>query len=387
MKVAVLVNDFGPPWDEAGKNNARIVGEALAARHEVVYLGLADETQTQAACAAEGLKGRFQPVRMRGMRSVETRWRRALALLDFIRHGKELLRSEQPDLLVSFLEVPASGMIGHMLRRRLEPALPYAQVVWTDWYSPSPAPPGIWLSEHLPNLVFNNRWAARLGLAGADLLLPTSKYLERRLRSLGMARIEPCKMGVDTARFCPGEGREDDGLPVVGYLGHVTHTKGVGRLLEAARPLVEQQKMRLRLAVTEGEEMAAVEALPSGLAEVWGIVDPSDFLPGCDLIVLPRRFSYGTASHPNVALEAMACGVPVLAADHPAMEEILEDGADGFLFPAADDAALARRLAELVGDRERLRAAGRRARERMVGEHDWGVVLPPLVSALERLGG
>jgi glycosyltransferase involved in cell wall biosynthesis len=65
---------------------------------------------------------------------------------------------------------------------------------------------------------------------------------------------------------------------------------------------------------------------------------------------------------PNVVLEAMSVGTPVVAADAGGASEIITDGADGFIAPVRDAAALADRIGRLVGDRElrtRIGSAGK----------------------------
>jgi glycosyltransferase involved in cell wall biosynthesis len=68
---------------------------------------------------------------------------------------------------------------------------------------------------------------------------------------------------------------------------------------------------------------------------------------------------------PNVVLEAMACGVPVVATDCPAGPgEIITDGVDGSLVPVGDDLAMATAIRDLLDDPSRrlryVRAASRR---------------------------
>jgi glycosyltransferase involved in cell wall biosynthesis len=63
-------------------------------------------------------------------------------------------------------------------------------------------------------------------------------------------------------------------------------------------------------------------------------------------------------------LEAMACGVPVVAGNQGAPAELVRDGIDGRIVDALDPAAIGRALVELLRDPDRARALGRSARER-----------------------
>jgi glycosyltransferase involved in cell wall biosynthesis len=89
-----------------------------------------------------------------------------------------------------------------------------------------------------------------------------------------------------------------------------------------------------------------------------------ELLRCADLFLLPSESeSFGLA-----ALEAMACGTPVVATRAGAFPEIVEDGISGLLVPPGDEAALARAIATMLENSLRCRAMGeagaRRIRER-----------------------
>ena len=84
---------------------------------------------------------------------------------------------------------------------------------------------------------------------------------------------------------------------------------------------------------------------------------------------------------PNVVLEALAMGCPVIATAVEGSVDIVEHGVTGLLVPPADSYALGRALLELAGDSERRGAMGRAARA--VAERSHGI--DRLVTALEAL--
>lgn len=98
--------------------------------------------------------------------------------------------------------------------------------------------------------------------------------------------------------------------------------------------------------------------------DVYGV------LADLDLLVLPSREEGGV---PNVVLEAFAAGVPVLATPAGAVPEVIEDGRTGFLLSSHQPAEVARRIRELLRQRELLREVAGRAcqlwRERFTAEH------------------
>jgi glycosyltransferase involved in cell wall biosynthesis len=86
-------------------------------------------------------------------------------------------------------------------------------------------------------------------------------------------------------------------------------------------------------------------------------------MPGCvraaDLLVNPSL----SEGMPNIVLEAMGLGTPVLATAVGGVPEIIEDGVSGRLVPPADPKALAARLREAVQEKGRSRAMADRAAE------------------------
>jgi glycosyltransferase involved in cell wall biosynthesis len=122
---------------------------------------------------------------------------------------------------------------------------------------------------------------------------------------------------------------------------------GVGFILFGDGPLRESLERQIAAAGLEGRFILA------GFRS-----DLDRLLPNLDLMVLPS-FSEGL---PNVALEALAAGVPVVATAVGGTPEVIEDGQTGYLVPPGDAAALAGRMLEAISDpagRSRLTGQGR----------------------------
>ena len=68
----------------------------------------------------------------------------------------------------------------------------------------------------------------------------------------------------------------------------------------------------------------------------------------------------------NAALEAMACGLPVVTTDCGGMREVVSDGVEGYVVPVRDPEAMAAAVARLAADREKCRRLGQAARERVL---------------------
>jgi glycosyltransferase involved in cell wall biosynthesis len=88
-------------------------------------------------------------------------------------------------------------------------------------------------------------------------------------------------------------------------------------------------------------------------------LNPSDYFRACDMLVLPSS----REGQPNVLLEAMACGLPVIGSDIPGINELLKDKTNGLLFSLGNLNQLRNAILELVNDKELRIRLGREGME------------------------
>ncbi len=185
--------------------------------------------------------------------------------------------------------------------------------------------------------------------------------------------------GVDVSHFYPissDEAKEVIGVPpcdqMLLFVGRIEPLKGVDILIQAIRRLrARDRDVHVCLAVIGGdpsagpleetEEMARLKEMreAAGLTDLVTFLGKrgQDTLPyyysAAEVVVVPSHYeSFGM-----VALEAMACGTPVVASQVGGLAFLVQDGVTGFTVPVDDPAALADKLALLLSDpalRERL---------------------------------
>ena len=203
------------------------------------------------------------------------------------------------------------------------------------------------------------------------------------------SRIATIPCGVDTDLFTPGDGAEArrrldlDGHPLLLWVGRIAPIKGLDTLLDAVARLSESgQDMRLLVVGGDADERTSghetslrqrIERLGLGDSVRFLGPQPQGVLPlyyaASDVTVLPSYYeSFGM-----VALEAMACGSPVIASRVGGLVTTVRDGVTGFLVPDGDVEALAERIETLVGDPELRWRLGREG-VRWAAQHRWPCV-------------
>lgn len=195
-------------------------------------------------------------------------------------------------------------------------------------------------------------------------------------RYLGIpgAKMHVVPLGVDVGRFRPGPD-SSVGAPTIGYFGRIAPEKGIHRLCDAyagLRARGELDGWRVELAGYLGPEHAGywrkIESAIAGRGlsvnvHYRGELDLGGkvaFMQGLDLFVAPAEYDDPKGLS---LIEAMACGVPVVAPRRGTYTELVERTGGGVLVEPEDSAELERALAALAADAERRAELGRRAAE------------------------
>ncbi len=208
------------------------------------------------------------------------------------------------------------------------------------------------------------------------------------------ARIAVVPPGVDLERFRPrpcAEARASIGVPadcqVILFVGRIQPIKGIDTLIRAMALVFEREpelRQQVYLCIIGGDPSADAEREQSELQRLSELRDElgisnlvlflgskdQDSLPcyysAASIVVVPSHYeSFGL-----VALEAMACGAPVIASDVGGLSFSVSDGFNGYLVPNGDPDALAYKVTLLLKFEGLRNQLGEQAR-RWVERYDW----------------
>jgi len=189
-------------------------------------------------------------------------------------------------------------------------------------------------------------------------------------------QVKSVSSGVDLKRFHPTDrpkvlvekysiGHDE---MIVGFSGRLSEEKGPDVFVEIARLCQDIPNLRFIMTGTgpmKSTIKAMIKTLPAFVKfEFAGLVDDVDqYIALYDVLLLPSRFD----GRPLVAMEALACGVVVVASDVGGVPDLIEDGVNGFLVSPANADIFADQIRKLAADRDLL---GRlKVGARQIAEH------------------
>jgi len=190
------------------------------------------------------------------------------------------------------------------------------------------------------------------------------------------SKISVIPPGVDTRHFYPipkDEAKEVVGVPedshTILFVGRIEPLKGIDKLIQAISIIQNNGELRCcphNLVIIGGEPNAKSEEMNAEMARLQDMVEDlgienfviflgkqdQQLLPyyysASEIVVMPSHYeSFGM-----VALEAMACGTPVVASQVGGLAFLVRDGETGFVVPGNDVQMLAKRIVELIKDKD-----------------------------------
>jgi len=212
--------------------------------------------------------------------------------------------------------------------------------------------------------------------------------------------------GVDVSHFYPipsDEAKMYVGLKpedrMVLFVGRIEPLKGVDTLIQAMSCLQLKEARPVHLAIIGGEPGASAEEMTVEMARLQKLCDDlgvdqtvvflgkrdQDKLPyyysAAEVLVMPSHYeSFGM-----VALEAMACGTPVIASDVGGLGYLVRDGETGFTIPDQEPETLCEKISWLLNDRELRKTMSQNAVQ-YAQDYAWEKIAKQIVEVYEGLG-
>jgi alpha-maltose-1-phosphate synthase len=274
-----------------------------------------------------------------------------------------------------------------------------------------------WKREQLGGGYELSSFCERTGIEGADAIIAVSQGMRDDVLAaypaVDPARVEVIHNGVDPDVYRPVEGTEvlvangvDPDRPYAIFVGRITRQKGVVHLLDAAAHL--PAGTQLVLCAGAPDTPAIAEEFRTRIGELTDapvdIVWIEQMLPRDQVVQLLSRarvFVCPSIYEPFgiVNLEAMGCGIPVVASAVGGIPEIVlpgetghlvafEPGDDGFGSPADPDAfarELATRITDVLEDGELAVRMGRAGRQRVEERFSWHAIADQTAQLYRRL--
>ncbi len=196
---------------------------------------------------------------------------------------------------------------------------------------------------------------------------------------LSQQRLVVIPNGVDHQQFAAA--RQMDlsklgvarGRRVIVFVGRLDRQKGTDRLMDAAPRLLEQLPEHDLVIVGDGPEHGRIESIakrikgPHRIHFVGWQDDVPGILAASELLLLPSRWE----GMPNVVLEAMASGLPVVAMQVEGVDDLLGDAADKQVVPQGDTKAFEERVISILSDPDQMALLGEQNQARAVAQFSW----------------
>ncbi len=370
MKILAISHEF-PPIGGGGANACYFLTKGFVERgHEVTlvtvnYQGMPEEETINGA----------QILRVNAKRSHKEHcsFKEMLSyLMKAYPVAKKLQKKNNYDICLIFFGIP-SGPIGYMLKKKYK--LPYV-IRFGGGDVPG-------FQERFTKVYKLIAPAIKLIWKNADARIANSEGLkDMALKFYDRKPFEIIPNGVDTEVFYP-EKRESDGEFRILFVSRLIERKGLQYIIPQLKQIQNNTEKKVKLIVVgdgpyrENLEKIAEEHGVTDMICFEGQKNKSEIVPyyqNADIFILPSA----KEGMPNVVLEAMACGLPVVMTPCEGSKELVAD--NGYILAVED---MAMKITELANSPEECCRLGERSRSRVEEEFSWERVVKAYMEVMK----
>ncbi|MCL6584945.1 MAG: glycosyltransferase [Anoxybacillus sp.] len=270
---------------------------------------------------------------------------------------KKQLASFQPDILHAHY-VSSYGFVGALTNYH-----PFYVSVWgTDIYE-------------FPKQNRVNREIVEFTLKRADVICSTSHTMAEETKKYTGKSVEVTPFGVDLSIFRPMEIEKKDTV-TIGTVKSLSDKYGIADLIKAFAIVHQQYPNTNLLIVGDGSQRKQYEQL----AEMLGVRDVTIFtgrVPNSEVPIYINKMdvvsipSTASESFGVAAVEAMACGVPVVVSNVGGLPEVVKKDVTGLIVPKENPEALAKAFQKLLSDTKLRHQMGKNGIHHVKEHYDW----------------
>lgn len=367
MRIAIFTETFLPKWDGVANTLCYLLEHLARRGHSSLMF------------APEGAPAHYAATRIVGLPSFAFPFYRDLKVVPPIVNVTDVLAAFKPDL-VHLVNLASLGLIGMHHARDLN--VPTVASYHTDMpqyarlYGMGVLEDPIWAYF---------RWLHNQ----ADLNLCPSQYTQQQLEARAFERVAIWGRGVDTQRYNPAHRTQEWRLrltqgepdrPLLLYVGRLATEKRIDWL----RPVLDHMPDAALALVGDGPLREELCRLFAGTRTTF-----TGYLEGLDLArayAASDLFVFASTSETfgNVVLEAMASGLPVIAAGAGGPVDHIRNGENGFLSDPNDPTDFAALVSRAISDDNLLAQMSKTARA-YAETQTWDMILDGLLAQYERV--
>jgi glycosyltransferase involved in cell wall biosynthesis len=225
----------------------------------------------------------------------------------------------------------------------------------------------------------------------SDIVTTVSKSIAQELKKyyVDTDRVVVIGNGVDEEFFVPAQKGIENGNKYIVYAGRIEREKGLFDLIECGKYICDQRSDISFLLAGKGRDLEALKKKVKKL----GLQDKVIFLGQMGRDQLVRLYQQSTifafpSYHeglPTVLLEAMACGLPIIATNVRGNRDLISPGKNGILVSPRSPKEMADAISMLLNDDEMRKELGKNARKTIEEKFTWDIVSTKILHCYESL--